>query len=265
MTSHKNDLLYKVLLVGESGVGKTSLIRSLTGCPFTHNMLTTVGIDFVKVPFDVDGASVTLQIWDTAGQERFRSLTKFQYRGTKGLLLVYDVTNKKTFETLSYWMASIEQELELEEGEPVPVVVVGNKKDLQGVREVAEEEGRKLSEKYFLAGFFETSAYDGNNVQECFQKLASSIVDVYNPEQMNMYRISAEITTLKRSAVFPEEQIKNLSILSNRCDINNNNKKKKDKKKKRDRKNKNKSSCKSFKLPTKPFKLNAGNCECGKG
>ncbi|ELT90087.1 hypothetical protein CAPTEDRAFT_55121, partial [Capitella teleta] len=169
------DVTYKVLLLGDTGVGKTALIRSLTGTEFKANHLTTVGIDFVKKTFDADGALVQLQIWDTAGQERFRSLTKFQYRSTKGLLLVYDVTDRTSFETLGYWLDSIDSELDRNNKEPVPVFIVGNKTDLEESRVVSTQEGKKAAESHYVHGFLETSAKNGHNVSEAFNKLADAI------------------------------------------------------------------------------------------
>lgn len=181
------DVTYKILLLGDSGVGKSSLIRALTGSAFSHNMLTTVGIDYVKVPFIVDGVRVHLQIWDTAGQERFRSMTKFQYRYTKGLLLVYDITNRQSYETLGYWINSIEQDIEKSNKEPIPIIIVGNKSDMEGERTVSAKEGKMVADKNFLPGFFETSACAGANVQECFQCLAHAITEVFHPHLMGLY------------------------------------------------------------------------------
>lgn len=216
----ESEVIYKVLLVGESGVGKTSLIRTLTGCPFSHNMLSTVGVDFVKVPFEVDGAKIKLQIWDTAGQERFRSITRFQYRATKGLMLVYDVTSKESFETLEYWIQTIEKDFDHNGNEPIPIILVGNKCDLESKKVVSYQCGKSLSEKNFFAGFYETSAANGSNVRQSFQSLANAIVDVFNPEMMDMYRLSSAIDTIKRTSTCPDEEVvfyqNNNNIVKNR-------------------------------------------------
>jgi small GTP-binding protein len=192
-----NDVTYKVLLLGDTGVGKTSLIRALTGRPFSHSLLSTVGVDFVKQSFDIDGAKVCLQIWDTAGQERFRSITRFQYRGTKGLLLVYDITNRNSFEMLDYWLESIRQEVDHSNKDPVPVIIVGNKCDLEFRRAVTHDEGEQVRQKDFQTAFFETSAATGANVRECFEKLAHAITDLNNPIVMRTYRLSAAIDKAK--------------------------------------------------------------------
>lgn len=202
------DVTYKILLLGDSGVGKTSLIQTLTGNKFSHSMLTTVGIDFVKVPFNVDGAKVRLQIWDTAGQERFRSITKFQYRSTKGLLLLYDITNRKSYETLSYWLNTIEKDIDQSNREPIPIIIVGNKCDLENERVVSTYEGEMVADSNYLAGFFETSACTGTNVQECFQRLAHSVTEVFDPHLMKLYDQSTTPPksghmTITRSPVTP--------------------------------------------------------------
>ncbi|ESO02168.1 hypothetical protein HELRODRAFT_188605 [Helobdella robusta] len=211
--NRSNKITYKVLLLGDSGVGKTSIMKSLTGSPFSYNMLSTVGIDFVKMAFEVDGAQVTLQICSKNVQRRlifkYSLLPSFSYvlaeqdQLLQGLILVYDTTNKETFETLDYWMNSIESIFDKDCKEPVPVVMVGNKMDLAGKRQVSYQDGRKLSERNFMAGFMETSAKDGTNIRDCFQLLAENIVDTYDRNMMDMYRLSQAIDTIKRSVDYP--------------------------------------------------------------
>ncbi|XP_068744369.1 uncharacterized protein [Montipora capricornis] len=123
------DISYKVLLVGESGVGKSSLIRSYSKPDeaFALSLLPTYGIDFVNIINTVDGVRVRIQIWDTAGQERFRTLTSMHFRGTKGVLLVYDITNARSFDQLHYWLKSMNKHDLMQE----EVILVGNKCDLE--------------------------------------------------------------------------------------------------------------------------------------
>lgn len=182
---------YKVLVLGDFSVGKTALLRSLTGEDFHQDMRPTVGVDFVKKIFEVDGALVQLAIWDSAGQERFRSITKQQYRGVQGLILVYDMTDKNSFETLNFWLNSIQEEMTSPAGrgsyEPTPFVICANKSDLSDKRQVSVAKGVKFSTKEMAFGFYETSAVTGTNVFTAFQKLAYHITDICDPKLMKSY------------------------------------------------------------------------------
>eukprot|EP00106_Octopus_bimaculoides_P012937 XP_014780379.1 PREDICTED: ras-related protein Rab-13-like isoform X1 [Octopus bimaculoides] len=193
--SHSNiaDASYKVLVLGETCVGKTALINCLVGREFRSSMLPTIGVDFVKKTFNVDGARIQLAVWDTAGQERFRSITKMQYRGAQGIVLVYDVTNPSTFTHLSYWMNSINNIARKEIShshnhlEPVPIVLIGNKIDLKDRIKVSTSKGKKLASREMAFEFFETSAKTGENVQLVFERLAYHITDICNPQLMSQY------------------------------------------------------------------------------
>lgn len=174
------DISYKVLLIGETAVGKSSLIRSYSkpNESFTTSLMPTYGIDFVNIITTVDGVRVRLQIWDTAGQERFRTLTSMHFRGTKGILLVYDITNANSFNQLQYWLNAISKhELLLEE-----VILVGNKCDFERKTwEVDTWKGEEFARQHGLK-FFETSAKTTANVQEVFQELAKNMKYANNPD-----------------------------------------------------------------------------------
>lgn len=174
------DISYKVLLVGESGVGKSSLIRSYSKPDeaFALSLLPTYGIDFVNIINTVDGVRVRIQIWDTAGQERFRTLTSMHFRGTKGVLLVYDITNARSFDQLHYWLKSMNKHDLMQE----EVILVGNKCDLekqswQVETQTGEEFARQLGLK-----FYETSAKTKANVKEVFQELVKNMKYANNPD-----------------------------------------------------------------------------------
>lgn len=204
------DVKYKVLIIGNSGVGKTALIRALMGESFSMEMLPTIGIDFVKKKFLIDGANVLLEIWDTAGQERFRTITKFQYRGTKGILLVYDITDMNSFNNLSYWLDSIDQEIRTDHPtETIPVVIIGNKTDLEEQRQVAKKLGKKKAHESLVRGFVETSAKECKNVEQAFAQLAYALVDTFNPKLMDGYLTPDEKKEKRRSQI--PSQISTLS------------------------------------------------------
>ncbi|XP_028402351.1 ras-related protein Rab-13-like [Dendronephthya gigantea] len=172
------DITYKVLVIGESSVGKTCLIQrySRPDEKLAMAYVTTIGIDFVNSVKIVDNVRIRLQIWDTAGQERFRTFTKLHFRGTKGLILMYDLTNLETFEKLTNWLKDIKTyELDKEQ-----LIVVGNKSDLEQERQVSKERGEKLAYEFGFK-FFETSAKDGTNIQEVFDELTTDMKDANNP------------------------------------------------------------------------------------
>ncbi|OWF39820.1 ras-related protein Rab-13-like [Mizuhopecten yessoensis] len=180
---------YKILIIGDASVGKTALLRTLISEPFQEKTRPTVALDFVRKSFEVDGAFVQLHLWDTAGQERFHSITKWHYRGTKGIMVVYDITDRETFHHLSYWIDSVNKDVAHINNryEAVPLVIVGNKVDLCRDRRVKTREGQKLADKHMAFGFFETSAKTGENVIDAFQKLAYHVTDICDPRLMKSY------------------------------------------------------------------------------
>ncbi|XP_053388694.1 ras-related protein Rab-13-like [Mercenaria mercenaria] len=180
---------YKILILGDSSVGKTALLRCLTGREFQDRQLPT--IDFVKKKFEVDGCTVELQIWDTAGQERFHSVNRWAVSGSKGGRCqgFYDVTDKSSF-SLPYWLSSSVNDVISQthnKYEVVPIVLIGNKSDLQTDRKIKTKEGRKLAEKELTSDFYETSAKTGQNVFNAFHKLAYCVTEICNPNVMKSY------------------------------------------------------------------------------
>jgi small GTP-binding protein len=164
----------KVVLVGESGVGKSSLtLRFVTGS-FTEATLSTIGASFMSKTIetlDPEPLSIKLNIWDTAGQEKYRSLAALYYRGASCAVLVYDITDRDTFQhAQNYWMS----ELKTECGTNLVLAVVGNKSDLSLQRVVSIDEGRELAERN-NATFFETSALDDVNIVQLFSHLAANL------------------------------------------------------------------------------------------
>jgi small GTP-binding protein len=171
MTNHKYDHLFKLLIIGESGVGKTCLLLRFTDDSFTANHLTTIGIDFKIKIINLEEKQIKLQIWDTAGQERFRTITKTYYKGAHGIILTYDVTDENSFKNIRNWVRQIEQNAQSN----VCKVLVGNKSDRED-RKVSFEEGSKLA-KEFNMQFFETSAKSNYNVNETFTFLTKEILN----------------------------------------------------------------------------------------
>ena len=138
------DLKYKIMVLGESKVGKTSLIKRYTKDQFGGVYLTTVGMDFQDKIIEIEDKKIRLQIWDTAGQERFRNVTKSYFQSSHGLILVYEISDKESFEKINFWMENIKNNAP----EDVKIILVGNKEDLTSERQVSIEEGENYAKKF---------------------------------------------------------------------------------------------------------------------
>ena len=173
--SLSNDISYnekiKIMVIGETRVGKTSLIKKYTKNTFGGVYLTTVGIDFQEKIINSEGKTVKVQIWDTAGQERFRNIAKNYFHTSDGFLLVYDITCRESFEKLNFWF----EQIKLNSPENAKCMVAGNKCDLDEKREVNKDEGDNFSKEQNIK-FYETSAKDGINVNTIFQELSNEIM-----------------------------------------------------------------------------------------
>jgi small GTP-binding protein len=165
------DFLLKIVLIGDSGVGKTNLLARFTRDQFNPDSKSTIGVEFATKTLEVEGKTVKAQIWDTAGQERYRAITSAYYRGAIGALLLYDVSSSLSFQSLTRWL----QELRENADGNIVVMLVGNKCDLQELRAVSTEEGVGLAKNENLL-FIETSALDATNVQQSFTRLITEIV-----------------------------------------------------------------------------------------
>jgi len=168
--SNTYDYLIKLLLIGDSGVGKSCLLLRFADDTFTPSFISTIGIDFKIRTIELDGKRIKLQIWDTAGQERFRTITTAYYRGAMGILLVYDVTDDQSFSNIRNWVRSIEQHAT----DNVNKILIGNKSDLAEKRVVDTPKGQALADEYGIK-FFETSAKSASNVEEAFYSIARDI------------------------------------------------------------------------------------------
>lgn len=165
------DYLFKLLLIGDSGVGKTCLLFRFSEDSFNTTFISTIGIDFKIRTIELDGKRVKLQIWDTAGQERFRTITTAYYRGAMGIMLVYDICNEKSFENIKNWIRNIEEHASSD----VEKMILGNKCDMTDRRQVSKDRGEKLAIDYGVK-FLETSAKSGVNVEEAFYTMGRDIL-----------------------------------------------------------------------------------------
>ncbi|XP_063531780.1 ras-related protein Rab-37 isoform X1 [Cydia strobilella] len=195
----KYDAFGKVMLLGDSGVGKTCmLVRFRDGKFLAGNYISTVGIDFRNKVVTVDGIKVKLQIWDTAGQERFRSVTHAYYRDAHALLLLYDVTNKTSFDNIRAWLGEIREYAQ----DDVVIMLLGNKSDSGLERAVRREEGQRLAREYQVS-FMETSAKTGLNVEAAFAHVARALVAKANPADPNRLAVRAPPVQEQRSSCPP--------------------------------------------------------------
>jgi len=161
--SNDYDYLFKLLLIGDSGVGKSCLLMRFAEDSYTESYLSTIGVDFKIRTIDVDGKTIKLQIWDTAGQERFRTITAAYYRGAHGIVVVYDVTDSESFENVKMWLKEIERYA----ADYVEKLLIGNKSDLVGKKVVEYSIAQELADSLNIP-FLETSAKDSTNVDNMF-------------------------------------------------------------------------------------------------
>eukprot|EP01061_Rhynchopus_euleeides_P036298 TRINITY_DN611_c0_g3_i1.p2 TRINITY_DN611_c0_g3~~TRINITY_DN611_c0_g3_i1.p2 ORF type:complete len:214 (+),score=110.79 TRINITY_DN611_c0_g3_i1:355-996(+) len=165
--------LFKMVIIGDSGVGKSNLMTRYTADEFSMESQSTIGVEFMNKSLEIEGRDVKVQIWDTAGQERYRSVTRSYYKGAAGCLLVYDITNRDSYDAVEQWL----QDAKNLAGQDVVVLLVGNKSDLGGSerRQVTHVEASTYAQQQGLM-HFETSAATGDFIEEAFLKVARTVI-----------------------------------------------------------------------------------------
>ena len=201
------EIIFKTLLIGDANVGKSNLLLRYVKNEFVPDMKSTVGVEFGSKILKIYGINIKVQIWDTAGQERYRSVTSSYYKGSKGVLIVYDISNYNSFESVDRWI----NEFRMKSDENSAIVLVGNKNDNEELRKVTIEEGEEKAKKYNL-GFFETSAKDGKNVDEAFKCLFEKVVENYKKNK--------EKTEKKGELLQNDENGENINLDFNNQDLN---------------------------------------------
>ena len=182
----ETESIYKILLLGDDSIGKTCFFLRYSDGIFDQTHMATIGLDYRLKSIKLkNGKSIKLQIWDTAGQDRFRAITKNYYKGSHGIILIYDVTSRRTFESIRNWVSQIREEAT----EKVTIYLVANKIDMDEDRKVKKEEGEKLAKELGLP-FMETSAKSGINVDKIFEDLIERIYKIYGDVSQSEIKLS---------------------------------------------------------------------------
>lgn len=170
MSGQDYDYLYKIVLIGDSGVGKSNLLSRFTRDEFIVDSKSTIGVEFATRSVTVDNKIIKAQLWDTAGQERYKAITSAYYRGAVGALVIYDITSGTSFNNVNKWLT------ELHEHAPsnISIMLVGNKSDLRHLRSVSTDEAKTCAAKQGMS-FIETSALDNTNVVHAFESIVENI------------------------------------------------------------------------------------------
>ncbi|XP_077565278.1 ras-related protein Rab-19-like [Stigmatopora nigra] len=166
------EYLFKIILIGDSNVGKTSVVQNFKSGVFSEKQQNTIGVDFTVRTLDIEGKKIKMQVWDTAGQERFRTITQSYYRSAHGAMITYDITRRATFHSVTDWI----REVDLYGAANVVLVLIGNKCDLESEREVLFEDACSLAKERGALAALETSAKESQNVEESFVLMARELL-----------------------------------------------------------------------------------------
>ncbi|KAI9476134.1 MAG: putative Rab11, partial [Benjaminiella poitrasii] len=165
------DYLFKIVIIGDSGVGKSNLLLRYTSNDFMENSRSTIGVEFATKSIEIENSLIKAQIWDTSGQERYKAITSAFYRGAVGALLVYDITRKSSFDHVNQWLKELREHTE----DHIPLVLIGNKVDLANSdRAISTDDARQYATEANML-FFETSAYNATNVSDAFETMFNHV------------------------------------------------------------------------------------------
>ena len=173
------EMMVKVVLIGDSFVGKTNIMSKYIKNEFHEDSKATVGVEFGSKQFTVEGHSIKAQIWDTAGQERYKAITSAYYKGAKGAFIVYDITRKQSFESVEKWVNDVTAIAD----KKITIILIGNKSDLEDQRQVTKEQGQDKASKLEIA-FLETSAFSGENLDKAFDMMLNEIYKKCHEEML---------------------------------------------------------------------------------
>ncbi len=179
------EMMVKVILIGDSGVGKTNIMSKFLKNQFMEESKATIGVEFGSKLFNHEGHKIKAQIWDTAGQEKYKAITGAYYKGSKGALVVYDITQKKTFENIEKWVNDLKAA-----GDPkITIILIGNKNDLDDKRQVSKDQGEEKARSFGCA-FLETSAYSGDNIDKAFNLMVKEIYEKFSNNSTGEYELA---------------------------------------------------------------------------
>ena len=200
MSDEEIDFLLKIVLIGDSGVGKTNLLSRFTRNVFEDNTRNTIGVDFSALDLQMNNKSVKAQFWDTAGQEKYRAIASAYYKNAHGAIVVYDITRRETFENVDNWL----KELKEHGDNNIQIMVLGNKADMESERQVSLDDGRKLAESKGVF-FMETSAKTNtdDSVGKSFRILLEEILQRLEREEKS--RTESELITLKSKTLIEKK------------------------------------------------------------
>ena len=179
MEDENYEMMFKVVLVGDSFVGKTNIMSKYLKNEFHDDSKATVGVEFGSKQFNIEGHTIKAQIWDTAGQERYKAITSAYYKGAKGAFIVYDITRKNSFESVEKWVSDVTAVTD----KKITIVLIGNKSDLEDQRQVTKEQGEEKSSKLEIA-FLETSAFSGENLDKAFEMMINEVYKKCHEEML---------------------------------------------------------------------------------
>ena len=199
--SEDYEFIFKVLLLGNSNVGKSSLFLRFVDDIWNDTFVPTIGVDFKIKTFNIDEKKIKMQIWDTAGQERFKNIIASYYRGAHGILLIFDVTDKDSFRNLSNWIIEIEKNA----NKNVLKVLIGNKTDLEEKRVITYNQGKEFADTYGLK-YIETSVKKNINVNEAFETLGRELMAASDDKRITKTKPSKAISVAKAQDLTPEKK-----------------------------------------------------------
>ena len=179
MEDDNYEMMFKVVLVGDSFVGKTNIMSKYLKNEFHEDSKATVGVEFGSKQFKIEGHTIKAQIWDTAGQERYKAITSAYYKGAKGAFVVYDITRKGSFESIDKWVNDLTSAAD----KKITIVIIGNKCDLEDQRQITKEQGQEKATKLEVA-FMETSAFSGENLDKAFEMMMTQVYKKCHEEMM---------------------------------------------------------------------------------
>ncbi len=179
MEEDNYELMFKVVLVGDSFVGKTNIMSKYLKNEFHEDSKATVGVEFGSKLFNIEGHPIKAQIWDTAGQERYKAITSAYYKGAKGAFVVYDITRKGSFDSIDKWISDLTAVAD----KKITIVVIGNKCDLEDQRQITKEQGEEKASKLEVA-FMETSALSGENLDKAFEMMINEVYKKCHEEML---------------------------------------------------------------------------------